>query len=230
MQASGGYRLTMRQGPVPGKNFELAKDVMTIGRDVSNDIVINDAEVSRNHARLTAQSGGYLLEDLASTNGTFVNGQRLIGPKLVSAGDVIGLGETVVLDYGQSADAGATVIASGRMMDDLRNAAPPPPPPPVSEPVYTPPAPAAEPMPQPTMSEPIYTPPPAAEPVYTPPPAPISEPVYTPPSAPPPPAARRNNRNLYVGLGCGCLTLCLCATLAWAAWTYGDMLMAMFGM
>jgi predicted component of type VI protein secretion system len=227
MQASGSFRLTMRQGPVPGKVFELAKDVMTIGRDVSNDIVINDAEVSRNHARLTAQSGGYLLEDLASTNGTFVNGQRLIGPKLISAGDVVGLGETVVLDYGQAADAGATVIASGRMLDDIRSATPPPPP---AEPVYTPPPPVAEPMPPPTMAEPIYTPPPVSEPAYTPPP-PVAEPVYTPPpSAPPPPAAKKDNRNLYIGLGCGCLTLCGCGALAALAWQYGDMLMAMLGM
>ena len=42
MQSSGSYRLTVRQGPVPGKVFELAKDVMTIGRDVNNDLVIND--------------------------------------------------------------------------------------------------------------------------------------------------------------------------------------------
>ena len=85
MQSSGSYRLTVRQGPVPGKVFELAKDVMTIGRDVNNDLVINNSEVSRNHARLTSQSGGYLIEDLASTNGTFVNGQRLIGPKLLNS-------------------------------------------------------------------------------------------------------------------------------------------------
>ena len=84
MQSTGSYRMTVRQGPVQGKVFELAKDVLTIGRDVNNDLTINDAEVSRNHGRLTSQSGGYLIEDLASTNGTFVNGQRLIGPKLLN--------------------------------------------------------------------------------------------------------------------------------------------------
>ena len=116
MESRGNSRLTIRQGPVPGKVHEMVKDVITLGRDVSNDIVINDAEVSRNHARLTAQSGSYLMEDLASTNGTFVNGQRLIGPKLLNAGDVVGLGETVVLEFGiVSADAGATVIAAAPM-------------------------------------------------------------------------------------------------------------------
>src|SRR6185295_13841542 len=113
MQSSGSYRLTVRQGPVPGKIFELAKDMMTLGRDVNNDVVINDAEVSRNHGRLTSQSGGYLIEDLASTNGTFVNGQRLIGPKLLNSSDVVGLGETIVLEYSYVADSGATVVAAG---------------------------------------------------------------------------------------------------------------------
>src|SRR6185295_5502675 len=159
MQQSGSYRLTVRQGPVPGKVFELAKDVMTIGRDVNNDLVINDSEVSRNHARLTSQSGGYLIEDLASTNGTFVNGQRLIGPKLLNAGDVVGLGETIVLEYGYVADSGATVIASAPMPMAPRVPA---------EPVTAAPA-MPEPMaPAPTMSDT----PMMAEPVMSSPPPP----------------------------------------------------------
>src|ERR1700694_5918150 len=145
MQSTGSYRLTIRQGPMPGKVFELAKDVVTLGRDVNNDLVINDAEVSRNHGRLTSQSGGYLIEDLASTNGTFVNGQRLIGPKLLNPGDVVGFGETIVLEYSYVADAGATVVAS----------APPPrmmPEPPTAPPQTPEPAPmmAPEPMMAPT--------------------------------------------------------------------------------
>src|SRR3990172_9304399 len=132
MQSTGSFRLTIRQAPTPRRVFERVRDATTLGRDVSNDIVVNDAEVSRNHARFTAQSGGYLIEDLASTNGTFVNGQRLIGPKLLNPGDVIGLGETVLIEYGRLADAGATVIASApqRMMA----AEPPTTPPPMPEP------------------------------------------------------------------------------------------------
>src|SRR5215510_8907098 len=153
MQSTGSYRLTVRQGPVPGKVFDMVKDVVTLGRDVNNDIVINDAEVSRNHARLTAQSGGYLIEDLASTNGTFVNGQRLISPKLLNAGDVVGLGETIVLEFSYVADAGATVVASA-----------PPPMRPAAEPPTTPPVmPTPEPMP-----EPMAPPPPMPEPMASP--------------------------------------------------------------
>src|SRR5258707_11496448 len=163
MQSSGSYRLTVRQGPVPGKVFDLVKDVMTIGRDMNNDVVINDAEVSRNHGRLTSQSGGYLIEDLASTNGTFVNGQRLIGPKLLNPGDVIGLGETIVIEYSYVADAGATVVASApppRMMAEPPTA---PPPPPVPEP-----APMMAPEPSPPPPPPMMAPEPSPAPIMAP--------------------------------------------------------------
>ena len=46
------YRLVMRHGPTPGLTIELSKSDLTIGRDVINDIVINDAEISRKHVRL----------------------------------------------------------------------------------------------------------------------------------------------------------------------------------
>jgi len=110
MQSKGSYRLTVRQGPTPGKPIELAKEVLTLGRDVNNDIVVNDAEVSRTHIRLTRQMEGYVVEDLGSTNGSFINGQRLTGPKLLHAGDMLGLGETVVLEVGLTRDPEATVV------------------------------------------------------------------------------------------------------------------------
>jgi predicted component of type VI protein secretion system len=83
-----------------------------IGRDSTNEIVINDAEVSRRHARLTFQGGKYVLEDLGSTNGTFVNGQRLAGPRVLKAGEVVSFGEQIVLVFEVvSIDPGATVMS-----------------------------------------------------------------------------------------------------------------------
>ena len=49
--------------------------------------------------RLTRGAGGYTLEDLGSTNGTFINSQRLTGAKPLKPGDMIGLGETVTLGF-----------------------------------------------------------------------------------------------------------------------------------
>ncbi len=110
MQANPLFKLTMRQGPRPDQTFELQKDVYTVGREAGNDIIINDAQVSRHHARLTLQGSAYVLEDLGSTNGTFVNGRRVSGPVSLSAGDMVGLGDTVVLAVSGAADAAVTQV------------------------------------------------------------------------------------------------------------------------
>ncbi|MFN8376524.1 MAG: FHA domain-containing protein [Anaerolineae bacterium] len=98
-QGSDSFRLIVRRGPQPNQTYDLNKDVMTIGRDITNDIVINDPEVSRHHIRFTRGAGGFTMEDTGSTNGTYVNGQRLVGAKPLNNGDMIGLGETVTLGY-----------------------------------------------------------------------------------------------------------------------------------
>jgi len=106
------FQFVMRSGPTPGVTFPLESDQLTIGRDASNGVAINDAEVSRKHSRLSFQGGKYVIEDLGSTNGTFVNGQRLSGPVVLKPGDVVSLGEQIVLMYDSvSADPGATMAA-----------------------------------------------------------------------------------------------------------------------
>src|SRR5690606_24563874 len=106
-QGNDRFRLVVRRGPQPNQSYELNKDIITIGRDITNDIVINDPEASRHHMRLTRGAGGFTLEDLGSTNGTFINGQRLTGAKPLSPGDMIGMGETVTLAYERVSGAGA---------------------------------------------------------------------------------------------------------------------------
>jgi hypothetical protein len=104
MQGSS-FRLIVRRGPQPNQIYELNKGIITIGRDITNDIVINDPEVSRHHCRLTQGGGGYTVEDLGSTNGTFANGQRLTGAQPLNHGDMLGMGETVTLAYEGTVDA-----------------------------------------------------------------------------------------------------------------------------
>jgi pSer/pThr/pTyr-binding forkhead associated (FHA) protein len=127
------FQLVMRSGPTPGAVYPLEGDQIMVGRDSANGVAINDAEVSRRHARLTFQGGKYVIEDVGSTNGTFVNGQRLAGPYVLKPGDVVSFGEQIVLMYdAANVDPGATLASPKKS----RAAAPPapsaPPPPPQS--------------------------------------------------------------------------------------------------
>ena len=97
MQQNEDFRLVVRRGPQPNQAFEISKDLTTLGRDISNDIVLNDRETSRHHLRLTRSGDTMTIEDLGSTNGTFVNGKRVSGITPLQNGDMIGLGETVTL-------------------------------------------------------------------------------------------------------------------------------------
>ena len=109
--AAAAFRLIIRTGPNPGMTFDLTKEVTMFGRDVTNDVVLGDAEVSRQHARLTRTPAGFVLEDLGSTNGTFVNNERLAAPRVLSPGDLLGLGENVTLTFDStSPEAAATVL------------------------------------------------------------------------------------------------------------------------
>ncbi|MDD5368352.1 MAG: FHA domain-containing protein [Anaerolineaceae bacterium] len=126
------YQFVMSAGPTPGKVFPLEKKEIFIGRDLTNDIVINDAEISRRHARLVQQAEGFVLEDLGSTNGSFVNGQRLTTPYVLQPNETVTFGENVTLAYEISKfDPDATVVSTPA-------ASPVMPPPPQQVPVRVP--------------------------------------------------------------------------------------------
>jgi predicted component of type VI protein secretion system len=137
---SDKFRMVMKTGPNPGKVFELTMESMSVGREAGNDIVIQDAELSRNHARISRRGGAFVLEDLGSTNGTFVNGQRVMSPRSLAPGDEVGFGENVVVTF-QGEGAAATVAAAGRQ-PPTRQPAPPPPRYDAAPPQYAAPQPA----------------------------------------------------------------------------------------
>jgi hypothetical protein len=110
---SSKYRLVMRSGPSIGQIYPLDKNEMVIGRDLTNDIVISDSEVSRRQARLFLQGANYVIEDLGSTNGTFVNGQRLMGSYVLRPGEIVTFGETLSLVFEGAVDSDATVVSGG---------------------------------------------------------------------------------------------------------------------
>ena len=101
MDQSSNYKLTLinSQSSEPPKEFELIKSEIILGRDDSVDITIPTPVVSRRHARFSLEADGYIVEDLGSSNGTFVNGERLRGRKALNSGDEIKLGQAITLVY-----------------------------------------------------------------------------------------------------------------------------------
>ncbi|GAB4573645.1 MAG: hypothetical protein Kow0077_16670 [Anaerolineae bacterium] len=205
MQGNGGIRLVVRRGPQPNQTYELNKDIIALGRDITNDIVINDPEVSRHHCRLTRTPSGYTLEDLGSTNGTFVNGQRLSTGRALVHGDMIGLGETVTLIY----EGGAVQAPGAPGQRETVVGATTPPEKAVPE----------QPVPAPFAEQPVAPP---AQPSYAPA---YQQQPYQPPAQPyaDPGAAgyeyydyeqqqQGSNTGRWIAIGCGCLVvLCIVA-------------------
>jgi predicted component of type VI protein secretion system len=110
---SATYQLVIRSGAGAGKVFPLEKSEMHVGRDVTNELVISDEKVSRRHARLYTEGDQYVVEDLGSTNGTFINGARLSGPHLLRVGEQITFGETSIVSYERiDQDPNATVMST----------------------------------------------------------------------------------------------------------------------
>ncbi len=84
------------RGSDQGTRFELEGHAVGVGRDSSNVVQLHDTEVSRQHAEIRRADGGYVIADLDSSNGTFVNGQRIRQHRLAS-GDQVQIGGTLML-------------------------------------------------------------------------------------------------------------------------------------
>jgi len=85
--------LASPEGQPPAGSALALDAVNTMGRDVNNSIVVEDQFASGEHAMLTFRGRAWYLEDRGSTNGTFVNGQRVVGVVPVGYGDEIQLGK-----------------------------------------------------------------------------------------------------------------------------------------
>jgi pSer/pThr/pTyr-binding forkhead associated (FHA) protein len=93
---AGELNLEVVEGPDAGKQIAIDRPIV-IGRDAGSDLVLEDGEVSGQHARITpSPDGTATVEDLESTNGTFVNQNELEGPAHLDAGDELLIGVSVL--------------------------------------------------------------------------------------------------------------------------------------
>jgi pSer/pThr/pTyr-binding forkhead associated (FHA) protein len=141
--------LLVRSGGLKGQRLIVKTPVANIGRADYNDLVIPDESVSTTHAKLQRREGVWVLVDLDSTNGTFVDGDRVKGESPLAPGATVRFGDISLVFEPTDDSAGVSKGGGTRMMEVMKPGAPPPPgvaakskPAPVPAPAPAAPAPA----------------------------------------------------------------------------------------
>ena len=111
----GSFQLSVQRGQM----VEIEQATVIIGRDPACDFVVDDPLVSRRHAQVTKANDTFTIQDLGSTNRTFVNGVQVMTPVVLKQGDVINLGKNVTLCFEPTDGANITLLA----IDKARKAA-----------------------------------------------------------------------------------------------------------
>ena len=110
-------KLTLLLGRKTMQVYDLSQQSIVVGRDEGADILIDNPSVSRRHAEFRMQEGRWVVEDLGSSNGTFMGGQKIDGARQLQIGDEIGLGKFSIVFGKEVGDAAppqrATVVPSG---------------------------------------------------------------------------------------------------------------------
>jgi pSer/pThr/pTyr-binding forkhead associated (FHA) protein len=88
--------LVITQGSQTGQSAALADGVIMIGRGADCQIILDDDYVSTRHARVVSGENGIYVEDMGSTNGSYVNGQRITAPTTITMSDTVRIGKTIL--------------------------------------------------------------------------------------------------------------------------------------
>ncbi|MFO1053227.1 MAG: SpoIIE family protein phosphatase [Planctomycetota bacterium] len=120
------HRLTVVDGAEPKRTVEITQEALVIGRDVSRPFHLADAEVSRAHCEIRLLGTRLMVRDLGSTNGTFVDGERVTLPREIPVGSLLTLGRHVLRhdvltpeEAAQSAQLQAELSRARRYVEDL---------------------------------------------------------------------------------------------------------------
>jgi hypothetical protein len=89
------HLLVIEPADQKGRSYQIGNEV-TLGRAAGCQITVDDNFVSQLHARVFARDGRFLVEDLGSTNGTYLNRQKVAGPMVISPGDRLQVGNTIL--------------------------------------------------------------------------------------------------------------------------------------
>lgn len=105
-------KMTLLLGRKTLQVHDLDRDRVLVGRDPEADVVIDNASVSRRHVEIRREEGGWVVEDLGSSNGTFVGGEEIDAPRPLAEGDEIGIGKFAIV-FGREV-AGEASPSAGR--------------------------------------------------------------------------------------------------------------------
>ena len=196
--------MLVRAGGLKGTRLTIKTPVANVGRADYNDLVIPDESVSTAHAKLQRREGVWVVVDLDSTNGTFVDGEKVKGEAPIAPGAVVRFGEvSLVFEPTEADDAMGVAKGGGTKVLQAMKFSPPP---------AAAPAAAAAPAPAPTAKPPAAPAKPAAKPAPKPAAKPASQ-------APRRPAAQQEGATpAKKGKGCGAgivVLLALGAALTW---------------
>jgi pSer/pThr/pTyr-binding forkhead associated (FHA) protein len=150
-----------RTGPLKGQRYQIKTPVLNIGRADYNDLVIPDASVSTSHAKLQRREGVWMLVDLDSTNGTFVDGDKIGGEAPLAPGAMVRFGDVQVVFEPTDDRVGTAKGGGTKVIEAFKpGAAAKPPAAPVAPKAAapTPPKPPAAPAPPPVKRQPVPPP------------------------------------------------------------------------
>jgi pilus assembly protein CpaF len=191
------------------RRMEFDKNEVTIGRVQGNDIILPKGNVSKRHSRIVLKDNRFIVVDLKSTNGTYVNGRKITSPLVVKPGDKVYIGDFIITVEGLEGSASvappplgaggpppmpAPQPVGGPPMGGPPPGAGGPPPMPAPQPMGgppmgaggPPPMPAPAPMGSPSGPPPMPAPQPMGPPMGGPPPMPAPQPMGGPPPMPAP--------------------------------------------
>lgn len=198
--------LLVRTGALKGQRLIVKTPVVNIGRADYNDLVVPDESVSTSHAKLQRREGIWVLADLESTNGTYVDGEKITSETPIAPGTMVRFGDVQLVfeptddALGVAKGGGTKVIESfkpGAAPAAATSAAPPAPPAPPTPPPPPPPSASA---PPPPATPPKAAPAPAPAPKAAASPTPRAA---TPAKRPPPRGSAPPPQQKKQGKGCG---------------------------
>ena len=135
-------QIAEKDGQPETLNFD--KTEISIGRVKGNDIVLPKGNVSKRHSRIVVKDGKFIVVDLKSTNGTYVNGRKITSPQVIKSADKVYIGDFVLSVADQAGDAPTPPAGlSGELPpavgspSDIQPMAPPPASPPAPSPVMS---------------------------------------------------------------------------------------------